>query len=103
MTSAIVASAAMITAYMAFAMVMVMVVALHIGIKFQLSFQERCYSCICVAGNSTIQLNASLGQCHLCASADTAADQYVCIQCTKNSSQCAMSTSVGINNPGNNN
>ena len=42
MTSAIVASAAMITAYMAFAMAMVMMVALDIGIEFQLSFQECC-------------------------------------------------------------
>ena len=103
MTAAIVASAAMITAYMAFAMVMVMMVALDIGIEFQLSFQECCYCCICVARHATIQLNACLGQCHLCATADTAADQYICIQCAENPGQRAMTAAVGVNNLRSNN
>ena len=93
----------MITAYMAFAMVMIMMVALDIGIEFQFSFQECCYCCICVAGHATIQLNARLGQCHLCATADTAADQYICIQCAKNPGQRAMTAAVGVNNLRSNN
>ena len=103
MTAAIVASAAMITAYMAFAMVMVMMVTLDIGIEDQLTFQESCYCCICVAGHTTVQLDASLGQRHLCATADTAADQYICLQCCKNTSQCAMTAAVGVNNLRSNN
>ena len=92
----------MVTAYMAFTMMMVVVVALHIGIEFQLSFQECCYSGIRVAGHTAIQLDTSLGQCHLSTATDTAANQHICIQFTQNPGQCAMSTSVGINNLGSN-
>ena len=67
----------MVTAYMAFTMVMVVVVALHIGIEFQLSFQECCYSGIRVAGHTAIQLDTCFCQCHLGTTADAAANQHI--------------------------
>ena len=103
MTTAVTAFAAMVSANMTFTMMVVVMIALDIGIEFQLSFQECCYCCICVTGNSTIQLNTSLGQCHLCTTANATANQHICVQCRENTGQCAMTAAVGVNNLRSNN
>ena len=75
---------------MAFAVVMVVVVAADIGIKVQCACQEQGNSLIGIATDTAVELNTSLAECHLCAAADAAADQNIGIQCAQNTGQCAV-------------
>ena len=68
---------------MVFIMVMVVVVALYIGIIFQLAFDKGSNRSIGVAGYATVQLDAGCCKRHLRATANTTADQYIRIQCGK--------------------
>ena len=99
MTAAsVVAAAAVITAGMAFAVMMVMMVALNVGIKAQIASQEVCDRCIGVTAAATVKLNAGLGQSHLSTATDTAADQNICIECAKHTCQSTVAAAIGVHN-----
>ena len=94
--TSVVAAAAVIAAGMAFAVVMVMMVALNVGIKAQIASQEVCDRCIGVTAAAAVKLNTGLGQSHLGAATDTAADQNICIECAQNTCQSAVAAAIGV-------
>ena len=77
--AAAVAAAAVVAAGVGFAVVMVMVVALNMGIEGQFAGEEGSYRCVRIAGNTAEKLNTGGCQCYLGAAADAAADQNICI------------------------
>ena len=103
MTAAVViAAAAVIAAGVAFT-VMVMVVALNIGIEAKITGKLIFHCGVCIAPNTAVELDTSLLEGHLCAAADTAADQHICIQAGQNTGQSAVAAAAGIYNLGRNN
>ena len=97
--TSVVATATVIATIMAFTMMIVMI-ALHIGVKTQIAGQEILNSSICMAEATAVKLNASLGQRHLGTAADATADQNICVQGGQNTGQGAMAAAVGIHNLG---
>ena len=89
-------TAAMAAAAMTFA-VMVVMVAAHIGIEVQRACQEQGNRFVSITTDTAEELDAGLAQCHLGATTDAAADQYICLQIVQKSSQCAVTAAVGIN------
>ena len=58
-------------------MVFAVVVAFDTGIVVKTT-SEECGDCfVCIAGDSTEQADISVGQRHLCAAANAAADQHI--------------------------
>ena len=76
---AAVASAAVVAAGVAFAVVMIGVVALSIRIKIQASTDKGFYCLVCITAYTAIQLDTSLCQSRLRTAADAAANEDVCI------------------------
>ena len=87
---------AVFTASVLLAVMMVMVVAFGIGIISKVPCNKALYRLVCISIDTAIELNACLGKCHLCAAADTAADQHICIELGKKPCECTMSASVGV-------
>ena len=102
MSAAVTRTAAVVAANMTFAMVMVVMAALHIGIEVQFVFQESSHSGIRISGYSAIKLDTCRRQSSLSATADTAADQNIGTQRIQDSGQRAVSASVGVHNLGSN-
>ena len=96
MIAAGMASTAVITTGVAFAMFMIVVAAADIGVKVQLTGKESFYSFVGLAGNAAVKADVGSCQCHLCAAADAAADQNIGIQCAQNTGQCAVTAAVGV-------
>jgi len=78
MTAAM-AAAAVVTAGVAFTVVVIVVAAPHIGVVRKIAGQEIRNCQIRVTGNAAIQDNAGFCQRHLCTAADTATDQHIYI------------------------
>ena len=93
--TSVVATATVIATIMAFTMMIVMI-ALHIGVKTQIAGQEILNSSICMAEATAVKLNASLGQRHLGTAADTTADQHICVQGGQHTCQGTVAGAVGI-------
>lgn len=92
-------AAAMLTAVMPFSMmVFPMMRALYIGIISQISFCQCLGSFISTAGHAAIELDSRSSQRHLCAAANTSADQRIHVQCSKHAGQGTMTAAVGIYN-----
>ena len=87
---------AVFTASVILAVMMVMVVTFGIGIISKVPCNKALYRFVCISVDTAIELNACLGKCHLCAAANAAADQHICIELGKKPCECAMSASVGI-------
>ena len=88
-------SAAVISAGMLLSM-MVVVVALYVGIKSKRT-AEQCFDCgIRRATNTAVKLDSCLCQCHLCATADAAANKCVNAERGKKSCKCSVTATVGI-------
>lgn len=99
------AAVVMAAAGMAFAMAVsaagvaftvVMMVAMNVGIKGQISVEQCLYRIIGGAGNAAEELDTGLFQCILGAAADAAANQCVHIVVSQKSCQCAVPLSHGI-------
>ena len=95
MASTVMAAAAVITAGVAFAM-MIVVVTLHIGIECQSAVYKSLYSRICITGDTTVELNVCGCERHLCAATDAAANQNIGIQCSQNTGKCAVAAAHGV-------
>ena len=78
--TATISTAAVLPTGVVLVMVMVVVVAPDIGIICQLVFYKGRNRSIGIAEYAAIQLDAGCCQRHLCAAADTAADQHIRIQ-----------------------
>ena len=92
----VVAAAAVIAAGVTFTMVMVMMVALDIGVKAEITGQVIGNRCVGITGTAAVELDAGLCQCHLGAAADAAADQNICIQAAQHACQSTMTAAVGV-------
>ena len=83
------------TARVTFPMVVVMITP-DIGVEVQFACYQCFCCCISVAGNTTIKPDTHIAQCHLGTAANTAADQGIYAMCNQESSQCAVTASIGI-------
>lgn len=96
----IVAAAAMIAAGMAAGMFMIVVAAVHIGVEFQLAFDQGQNGVIAIADAAAVELDAHALERHLCAAANAAADHSICTLHQQEGSQRAMAAAHGIHNFG---
>ena len=79
------------------ALFVVMVHAVDIRIKDELTGQIVCNNSICIAGNAAEHLNSSLHQGNLCTGANTAAEDDIRIMLNQKTDQCAMALTIGGN------
>ena len=91
-------AAAVVTAGMAFTVVVSVVVALDIRIKQQSSRDEFVYSNICRTAYAAVKLDGSCRQSSLSTCAYAAADKNISLKCSKNTGKRAVSAAVGVNN-----
>ena len=85
-------TAAVVAAGVAFAVM----VATDIGIVIQVACQECFHSVISIAGNTAVELDAGLGQSHLSAAADAAADQNINAAAKEEACQSTVAAAVGV-------
>ena len=76
---------------------MVMVRAVDVRIKDELTGQIVCDNSICIAGNAAEHLNSSLHQGNLCAGANAAAENDIRTMLNQKADQCAMTLTIGGN------
>ena len=82
MSAAIMRAAAVISTIMpTFSMLMIVVVALDIGIIAEIVRKIRLDCCIASSADTSIELDARIGKCHLRTTADTSADKNICSEC----------------------
>ncbi len=84
------AAAVFAAGMVAVAVCMVMMVAVHVGIKGESPRQQGCYGFVCRTLHAAVQGDAGLGQGHLRAAADAAADQRIDALSLQKSSQRAV-------------
>ena len=80
------------------ALVVVVVVAMGVGVKAELSGQIICYCRVCRAADPAEQLDACLCEGVLCPGADAAAEHHIGIVLGQKAHQCAVALPVGGNN-----
>ena len=69
----------MVATGVTFTVLVIVVIAAHIGIEVQGTGQQIRHRGIRVSAASALQSDACLLECHLGSAADTAADQNVCL------------------------
>ena len=90
-------AAAMLTAGVAaLAVGMVVMITADVGIVCKRACQQGVHRCVRFAADAAVELDTGLRQRHLGAAADTAADQGIYAMCNQESSQCAVTASIGI-------
>ena len=92
-------TAAVVTAGVtSFAVLMVMVVTVNIGIVAQTSAEQCVHRCVSVPADTAVELDARFGQSCLRTAADASANQSVHAVLHQEACQCAVTAAVGINN-----
>ena len=84
------AAAVFAAGMVAVAVCMVMMVAVHVGIKGESPRQQGCYGFVCRTLYAAVQGDAGLSQSHLRSAADAAADQRIDALSLQKSSQRAV-------------
>ena len=98
MSAAVVRAAAVISTIMpAFSMLMVVVVALDVRIIAEIVRKIRLDRCIARTADTAVEFDARLRKSHLCATADTSADENVSADDRQKSRKCSVSLTFGIN------
>ena len=98
MSAAIMRAAAVISTIMpTFSMLMVVVVALDVRIIAEIVRKIRLDRCIARTADTAVELDARLRKSHLCATADTSADENVSADDRQKSRKCSVSLTFGIN------
>ena len=87
----------MVTAGVAFPVVGIVVAAAGIGVKQQNAVCKGLGSFVSIAGDTAVDSNTGLCQCHPGAAADAAADQSLDLMLSQQASQCAMTAGAGTN------
>ena len=100
--TAVVTAATVVSTGVAFAMMMVMVVAADIGIIDQLTLYQRFRSRVRAAADTAEKLNTGCIQRHPGAAAYAAADQNIHSQRLQNTGQGSVTASIGIHHLGRN-
>jgi hypothetical protein len=77
-----------------------MVTAFDVGIVSEISLNESLNRLIAISANTAKELDTCIGKCHLCATAYTSANQYICAKRHQNRCKCSVSLTVGVNNDG---
>ena len=91
-------AAAVVTAGVtSLAVLMIMVVTVNIGIVAQISAEQCAHRCVSVPADTAVELDARLRKSHLCATADTSADENVSADDRQKSRKCSVSLTFGIN------
>ena len=91
-------AAAVVTAGVtSFAVRMVMVVTVNIGIIAQISAEQCVHRCVSVPADTAVELDTRLGQGCLRTAADASADQSVHTVLHQETCQCAVTAAVGVN------
>ena len=91
-------AAAVVTAGVtSFAVRMVMVVTVNIGIVVQTSAEQCVHRCVSVPADTAVELDTRLGQSRLGTAADASANQSVHTVLHQEACQCAVTAAVGIN------
>ena len=80
-----------------FAVRMVMVIAVDVGVVAQISAEQCAHRGVSVPADTAVELDARLGQCCLCTAADASADQSVHTVLHQEACQCAVTTAIGVN------
>ena len=76
----------------------IVVVALDIRIIAEIVRKIRLDRCIARTADTAVELDARLRKSHLCATADTSADENVSTDDRQKSRKCSVSLTVGVNN-----
>ena len=98
MSAAVVRAATVISTIMpTFSMLMVVVVALDVRIIAEIVRKIRLDRCIARTADTAVELDARLRKSHLCATADTSADENVSADDRQKSRKCSVSLTFGIN------
>ena len=98
MTAAVMRAASVVTAGMpTFSMLMIVVVALDVRIIAEIVRKIRLDRCIARTTDTAVELDACLRKSHLCATADTPADENVSADDRQKSRKCSVSLTFGIN------
>ena len=91
-------AAAVVTAGVtSFAVLMVMVVTVNIGIVAQISAEQCVHRCVSVPADTAVELDTRLGQSCLRTAADASANQSVHAVLHQEACQCAVTAAVGVN------
>ena len=91
-------TAAVVTAGVtSFAVLVVMVITVNIGIVAQISAEQCAHRRVSVPADTAIELDTRLGQSCLRTAADASADQSVHAVLHQEACQCAVAAAVGIN------
>ena len=91
-------AAAVVTAGVtSFAVLMVMVIAVNIGIVAQISVEQCAHRRISVPADTAVEPDARFGECCLRAAADASANQSVHTVLHQEACQCAVTAAVGVN------
>lgn len=98
--AAVAGAAVLIFAAVVLAMAVIVVVAVDVRIIGKLSSQEGLYRRVGLAADAAIELNARLGQRHLGAAADAAAQEHLHLGVGQKSGQRAVSLAVGVHHLG---
>ena len=97
MSAAVVRTATVIAAAVtALAVLVIVVVALDVGMIVEVVRKKRLDCRIARADDTAIELDAGFGKCHLCATADAAADENVSADDLQKLRKRSVSLSVGI-------
>ena len=98
MSAAIMRAAAVISTIMpTFSMLMVVVVALDVRIIAEIIRKIRLDRCIARTADTAVELDARLRKSHLCATADTSADENVSADDRQKPGKRSVSLTFGIN------
>ena len=81
-----------------FAVLVVMVVTVNIGIVAQISAEQCAHRRVSVPADTTVEFDTRLGQSCLRTAADASANQSVHAVLHQETCQCAVTAAVGINN-----
>ena len=100
MIAAVAAAAAVIAAGVVLAVMVVVVIAAHIGIVQQLALDQCLHGCVGLAAAAAEEADAGLCQRHLCAAADTAADQHIGMDSLQHAGQRAVAAAHGVHHFG---
>lgn len=76
--------AAMASTGMPFAVLVVVMVTVYVGVKVQTAGKQSGYRVVRIAGNAAVEPDTGRCQCCLSASSDSAADQHIRIQSLEN-------------------
>ena len=96
--AAMLAAAVVTAGVTSFAVPMVMVVTVNIGVVAQTSAEQCVHRCVSVPADTAVELDARLGQSCLRTAADASANQSVHAVLHQEACQCAVTAAVGINN-----